>query len=199
MPSFASITSAAGIAALLFSLSAQAGSVTSDSFSATMADDNLGPIELDGSTDPVSGVAGQAGVDLLSDRLEIEWVDDDSFQLRVILGEDFTNLKISISDLNFKDGLLPVNIIGIAFDDANTPQETYNGFETVAGPSASFTSDSVEILFASFPAGPAADAIPWQFNITTSGTTSVPDSLPGSMFLAAFGGLVLLRKQLRKA
>ncbi len=196
MPSFASITSTAGLSALLFALSAQAGSITGDSFSASMADDNFGAIELDGSTAPVSGIAGQSGVDLLSDRLEIEWVDDDSFQLRVILGQDFTNLKISISDLNFKDGLTPVNILGIAFDDANTPQETYNGYETVVGPSASFTADSVEVLFESFPAGPAADAIPWQFNIRTGGTTSVPDSLPGSMFLAAIGGLALLRRRM---
>jgi hypothetical protein len=163
-----------------------------------MSDDNFGPIELDGSTAPVSGIAGQAGLDLRADRLEIEWIDDDSFQLVVILGEDFTNLKISISDLNFRNGLTPVNITGIAFDDANTPQETYNGFENIVGPSASFTSDSVEVLFASLPAAQAADAIPWQFNIRTSGTTSVPDSMPGSMFLAAFGGLVLLRRQLKK-
>jgi hypothetical protein len=198
MRSLLSITATAGLSALLFALSAQAGSITGDSFSASMADDNFGPIELDGSTAPVSGVAGQAGVDLLSDRLEIEWVDDDTFELRVILGQDFTNLKISIADLNFLDGVLPVNITGIVFDDATTPQETYNGYETVVGPSASFTADSVEVVFDSFPAGPAADAIPWYFNVTTSGTTSVPDSLPGSMFLVAIGGLALLRRQLKK-
>lgn len=194
MPSFASFTSAAGLVALCLTLPAQAGSITGDSFSATMADDSRGAIELNGSTSPVSGIAGSAGVDLLADRLEIEWTDDDTFELRVILGEDLSNLKISLTDLNFKTGLAPVNITGVAFDDANTPQETYNGYQGIVGPGVSFTANSVEVSFDSFPVGPAADAIPWLFHVATSRTTAVPDSLPGTAVWLALGGWVIARR-----
>lgn len=198
MPSIPQLTRVAGLATLLISLSANAGDITGDSFTATMADDIFGPIELDGSTAPVSGTAGAAGIDLVSNRLEIDWVDADSFQLRVILGEDLVNLKISLQDLNFKVGATPVNITGVTFDDANTPQETYNGFEGIAGPSVAFTADSIEVGFGIFPLGPAADAIPWQFNVTTSGTTAVPETLSGATLWMVFGGLALLRRQLQK-
>lgn len=191
--------SGAVLAALTLAVPAFGGTITGDAFTASMADDSFGPIELDGSTSPVSGTAGLAGVDLLSDRLEIDWLTGNTFTVRVIYAADLSNLKISINDLNFKDGVNPVNITGVTFDDAATDQEQYNGYEGISGPAATFAANSIEVSFAVFPTGPAADAIPWHFNVVTDRTsTSVPDSLPASMVWVTLGGLGLLHRRLQR-
>ena len=191
--------SGAVLAALTLAVPAFGGTITGDAFTASMADDSFGPIELDGSTSPVSGTAGLATVDLVSDRLEIDWLTGNTFTVRVIYGADLSNLKISINDLNFKDGANPVNITGVTFDDAATDQDQYNGSEGISGPAATFAANSIEVSFAAFPPGPAADAIPWHFNVVTDRTsTSVPDSLPAGMIWATLGGLGLLHRRFQR-
>lgn len=181
------------LAALAPAVTAHALTISGDAFTATMADDTLGPIELEGSTSPFPGTAGLPGIDLASDRLEIDWLSEDTFTVRVKLASDLSNLKIIIDDLSFKEGLNPVNIAGVVFDDAATPQETYMGYEAISGPSVSSSAHAIEVGFSNFPAGVAADGIPWYFKVRTArGTsTSVPDHLPTSVTWLAFGGLAL--------
>jgi hypothetical protein len=157
---------AAGLLTAPFSFAA---SITGDNFTVTVSED-FGLLSETG-----SGVAGSFGVDVAlfpsSSTFNVDWIDADTFQIDWYSGEgsDLQNLTIALTDLNFFDIGLPVNIIGVT----PLPLGEFDWPKVV-----SFTANSITVVYPSLTNFEAGDGSRPSFDVLTETIVPIPATLP---------------------